>query len=679
MSQKIQRNQTGTKVMSEQINLVEELTPEETEAIELRLQEGEQVGVKYQDFNKRVAKVREILLANEKFLAAIELDTYLTEKSPEKVMMFFRRHCDPSDNGQFTQWVCEKYAKQSFRVEDYQRVRDAIATYMNRRTDLEIQQLNQYKSLSHLEDAISKLQAPEEIKESNRQLKKRAKQEGSFVVFESDVCRGKVIGLKTAEAATFYAAETRWCTSQPRMFHHYFKDDEIYVFIAPSGRKYQLHEATAQFMDAQDCQIYSELESFVKSSGTKRETYPLREDFQFILDRLPDAFCQKTLSRLGIGVSGLAQKASLDSENPKEQSVALLQISEVRVDQLVSLAKSHRSELSLKACLHSSATDEVFKAAFSVDKGSLNKEFYETILQSKTISDSVLSEMLKSAIGCGMPDIAMSCAKHPNVRVKTIIAAYMTERLELIDVACASDLAPEKMLLDVLAKFDSSTQIYCRALSNKNTPFEKVEPHLKEVDQQRPQTYMAALKHPKTPSEFLTEAVRTSYSPSVLRIAALHQNATEEVVYDAYQRGTSQLLLEIAGRPTNDQKLKDLILTEPWPEVRRAFALSSSITSDELVRLLARSKETHVKSACLANARFPLNLLQEFILNGKERSLKPTAIQNDAIPMNFLRQLANEHKESAVRLEAKSAFIKRGGSESELKAPASPPRRIYMA
>lgn len=657
--------------MSQKFELSEELTAEEALIIDSRTQETAEQAEKYQDFNKRLSKVLSLLKENKNFMQALEDDTFLQEKSPEKVMMFFRRECDPSTNGQFTQWVCEKYAKKCFRVEDFARVKDALRVYQNRRTDLAIQNLNQYRDLAQLEDEIDKLQSPDEIKESKRAQKRKVKNEGSYQIAEGEN-GGVVIGLKSSDAATFYAAGTKWCTSSPRMFEHYHKTDEIYVFITPSTRKYQLHEQSGQFMDDADRSIYQALVDYVKKSDKEKEKVELRDDYEFIFKMLPKAFCKKTMQQ--VGLKSEAMTPSVESENPKEQEEALMVIKELSPESLLALAKSHRAGLSLKACHHPNANDEVFLAAFSVDKGAQEHSFFKDALRSDKATDKVIAEAVKTLASRSQGPIALECARLPAAGTKTVIAAYMSGNLELMDFACGHDLAPAKMLTDALDKHMSSESIVRRVLSNKNTPYERIEPFWSHESSQ---FYTAALKNPQTPTNVLERAVKGRWSPTVMRIAALHENATENIIYTAFDRGDSTLKVEIAQRDTNPDSIRNACIKELNPEVRKAFAGSKAALAEELVYMFGNSTEAYVQSACLSNERFPVDQLKHFIVNGTKRSLKPVAVQNKALDQEFLLQQANGHKESLVRLEARKYFLINGGSEEQLQK-AQRQRRIYI-
>lgn len=657
--------------MAEKFELSEELTPEEAQIVEARTAETIDSGDKYQDFNKRLNKVLALLNENKSFSQALEEDTFLQNKSAEKVMMFFRRECDPSNNGQFTQWVCEKYAKKSFRVEDFGRVKDALRVYQNRRTDLQIQNLNQYRDLAQLEDEIDKLESPEEIKESKRAQKKKAKNEGSYLIAEGDK-GGVVVGLKTSDAATFYAAGTRWCTSSSRMFEHYHKTDEIYVFIAPSNNKYQLHEASKQFMDSSDRQIYQELFDYVKKSASEKAGVALKDDFEFLIGMLPKAFCRQTMQQ--VGLSSSVSVASVDSENPKEQEEALMSIKELTPKSLISLAKSHRAGLALKACHHQSATDEVFLAAFSVDKGAQEESFFKDALRSNKASDRVTSEAVKTLASRNQYSIALECARTPAAGTKTVIASYMTNNPELMDFACGSPVAPTKMLVDALDKHADRESLVRRVLANENTPLERIEPYWTHENNSY---YASALKNPQTPSNILQKAVNGRWSPTVMRIAALHKNADDGIIHTAFDRGDTALKIEIAQRDSNPDVIRKACMKDFSSEVRKAFASSKAAEPEELVYLFGSSPESYVQSTCLGNEKFPVEQLKQFIVSGIKRSLKPAAVQNKSLDKEFLLQQANNHKESLVRLEARKCFLLKGGSEEQLQNTQRQ-RRIYV-
>lgn len=111
--------------------------------------------------------------------------------------------------------------------------------------------------------------------------KQQIKFEGSEkVLSNSDLV---VIKLLTGEAAKFYAANTKWCTSNPATFENYSKSGPVYVIVAKeANKKFQIHVPSSQFKDEIDSNVSEEdIEMLSNCEGWKefleylnRENYP---------------------------------------------------------------------------------------------------------------------------------------------------------------------------------------------------------------------------------------------------------------------------------------------------------------------------------------------------------------------------------------------------------------------
>lgn len=165
----------------------------------------------------------------------------------QKILSF-----DPT-KGKALQFLVNKYIAKEFRIEDGKRVQDALTAFVKKRNVLEKKDINQYKSLHDLYDAV---EAAPEAEVSKRQQEKQIKVEGTEAIFKkADFI---ILRLITAEAATFYAAGTKWCTSAPSTFESYARQGPIFVIMVKDGgatRKFQMHYHSGQIMDEKDRNI----------------------------------------------------------------------------------------------------------------------------------------------------------------------------------------------------------------------------------------------------------------------------------------------------------------------------------------------------------------------------------------------------------------------------------------
>ena len=180
-------------------------------------------------------------------------DTEAEHKDSDAIVDHFSTHADPTHNKAHTQWIVSRYRQGQFRQEDHPRIREALSTFdrpavkAGLKANKKPTDINQYKSLSDLEDAVE----PHKEAISGKEEEKKIKAEGADLIHSGN---GVTIHhIKTKEAACSYGARTKWCTAgeKDNMFDSYNKRGPIYV-IQHQGRKYQFHTKSKQFMDEKD-------------------------------------------------------------------------------------------------------------------------------------------------------------------------------------------------------------------------------------------------------------------------------------------------------------------------------------------------------------------------------------------------------------------------------------------
>ena len=160
---------------------------------------------------------------------------------------------DPT-NGQAIMWLTRMYSKGAFKMEDVNRVRNDLTDFFRVRSKLANKDLNSYKDLNQLYDAIESVQG--EPTTSKRQQKQAIKHEGAQYVINTP--EFKVLEIKNHDAACFYGSNTKWCTASkddPSMFNTYTEQGPLFVVITNRDgkqRKFQLHYESDQFMDERD-------------------------------------------------------------------------------------------------------------------------------------------------------------------------------------------------------------------------------------------------------------------------------------------------------------------------------------------------------------------------------------------------------------------------------------------
>jgi hypothetical protein len=178
-------------------------------------------------------------------------DTLGTHKTSDAIVDHFANHADPTKNKEYTQWIVNKYRQKNFRQEDHPRIKEAISNFHKHKSKLEHKDINKYKSISDIEDAV---EPHLEEAVSKKEEKRQVKSEGADLIHSGS---GVTIHhIKTKDAACAYGAGTKWCTSGEKnnMFDSYNKTGPIHV-IQHQGRKYQFHNKSEQLMDEKDNEV----------------------------------------------------------------------------------------------------------------------------------------------------------------------------------------------------------------------------------------------------------------------------------------------------------------------------------------------------------------------------------------------------------------------------------------
>jgi hypothetical protein len=178
-------------------------------------------------------------------------DDNAEHREPHAIIDHFAA-ADPSPKKTNTQWVINQYRKTRIRQEDRDRVGQALQHFERFKPRLEKKDINQYGSLSDLEDAVEP-HAAAGGPVSKKEEKKAVKLEGADVVHDANGLR--VIHTKTHAANQLYGKGTKWCTTMesPYHFNNYSKDGPLYQLHFNGGeKKYQFHFESGQYADEKD-------------------------------------------------------------------------------------------------------------------------------------------------------------------------------------------------------------------------------------------------------------------------------------------------------------------------------------------------------------------------------------------------------------------------------------------
>lgn len=166
---------------------------------------------------------------------------------------------DPTEQKLNISWIVKTYVNQNWRWEDIEAINANITefTRVQRHPDLEIKNLDQYKTRADLLTALAPFENVEVV--SGKQKQKQAKNEiydqTKLVYRDKDVV---ILTPTTQEAACFFGKGTKWCTaatSSRNYFDYYNKQGPLFIIMFSNGRKYQFHFESKQYMDEMDNQI----------------------------------------------------------------------------------------------------------------------------------------------------------------------------------------------------------------------------------------------------------------------------------------------------------------------------------------------------------------------------------------------------------------------------------------
>lgn len=160
-------------------------------------------------------------------------------------------HIDPTNNKQYLQWLVLRYIAGNFKYEDRDRVKRALTGFTQHKVRLPQKDINQYKGIADVEDAVEPLIG----QLSQRQTSALEKSEVEKIYDDGSIL---IVVPKTGEAACYYGKGTKWCTAADsnNMFNHYNEQGLIYILIdKKNNKKYQIHLESHQCMNERDEEV----------------------------------------------------------------------------------------------------------------------------------------------------------------------------------------------------------------------------------------------------------------------------------------------------------------------------------------------------------------------------------------------------------------------------------------
>lgn len=172
----------------------------------------------------------------------------------------------PNKVGKYSKWLLKLYKTNNLKLEDLYKATEYLNYFIKFNNRIEVKDINRYKSLPELYNAIRGFMENPEQATSNSDEARQIKKSEAKKVYEDN--EWVVIVPLTHRAACYYGKGTQWCTASKDnddYFNQYNSQGPLYINInKQSGKKYQFHFESSQFMDETDSPIveycYGEIE-----------------------------------------------------------------------------------------------------------------------------------------------------------------------------------------------------------------------------------------------------------------------------------------------------------------------------------------------------------------------------------------------------------------------------------
>lgn len=154
---------------------------------------------------------------------------------------------DPTPNNKYLVWIANRYVENDFKLrEDHEALHDLLKHFHNFKKYLDKKDINQYKSMAELHDAISGFLEDIPDDEYDAHLKR-----SNQVEIHIDNEKILLVTPLTEEASKHYGQGTTWCTRFGDHFESYSSEGPLYYLIDKNnGEKYNFHFVSGEFQDA---------------------------------------------------------------------------------------------------------------------------------------------------------------------------------------------------------------------------------------------------------------------------------------------------------------------------------------------------------------------------------------------------------------------------------------------
>jgi HEAT repeat protein len=551
----------------------------------------------------RLSKIKEIF----KDKIDTSHDALAQHKDSDAIVDHFATHADPTQNKAHTQWIVGRYREGEFRQEDHPRIREALSTFDRPAVKAALKaskkptDINQYKSLSDLEDAVE----PHKEAISGKQEEKKIKSEGADLIHNDKDLGVTVHHIKTEEASCSYGAGTRWCTAGEKKndFHRLNKQGPIHI-IQHQGRKYQFHIESNQFMDEKNnpTDLTKVHPDIAKSLSKSNHPKIIKANFLFKNPNIKPEHITKALDDEDEYVRLAAVKHPKFGTHPDHITKALDDEDE------------YVREAAVK---HPNATpDHITKALDDEDE-------YVRLAAVKHPKFGTHPDHITKALNDKNSNVRLAAVKHPNATPDHITKALDDEdeyvRKAAIQhpnfgthpdhITKALDDKNSNVRLAAVKhpKFGTHPDHITKALDDKNLAVREVAvkhpnatpDHItKALDDKNEYVRKAAVKHPKfgTHPDHMPKALDDE-NEYVREEAVKHPNATPEHITKALDDEDEYVRLAAVKHPNATPDHITKALDDERTNVRRAAIEHPNATPDHITKALDDENEFVRKAA----------------------------------------------------------------------------------
>lgn len=184
-------------------------------------------------------------------------DDLAKHKESDKIIDHFAKRGDPSAGKAYTQWLLNQYRDKAIRQEDAPGIKNTLADFEKVKGKLEKKDINQYKDVAELRDAVATQKGTVERELKAKKQKESDKGQGLINMYDEEGVTGHKIPNKAASVNLYgpggKVCTTSWCTaanSSNNMFNSY--KGGKYTMHFPNGEVLQFHHQSGQIMDKND-------------------------------------------------------------------------------------------------------------------------------------------------------------------------------------------------------------------------------------------------------------------------------------------------------------------------------------------------------------------------------------------------------------------------------------------